>query len=518
MEDSSLRQASNELHIQLAGDDARTIIILHISHLKQKETSDDLKIKSLTDLFLSIIANESIQHWIIVESGLLLVLSELMSGTVNPQIRSLCGSLILVVQQLGAKSGEAVDWRTLLSPLFSLLFNIDENISQSGKQSLLKAIDHNPDAIKGLVELNIYDRSSQMMDFAYPQSSTSQSPYLESVLVNVLEVVAFALREGSEIGKKTAMLLATLMRIKQLQPSKQIKSVIGSILSILEDEHDDSNDNKIIQNQLLEAQQQVILAQNKAKLAEEQIIAAEQKAQQSEQRMLEVNEQIRIKDQQINRLQAQIAKNHPDSILIQQIVLPPRSGEEDYTSELENPDPIGSGVRLERVGRLFRKAINMRDQVCASIILDKEIADGIHSITIRFDKNNVDGYVNGRLGIMKANYRIQYPCEPWLIPHRNNMLGYGGYSGFVKYKTIQAEGNIKYSDFQLITMELNANIGTLHYFVEGSQQPIFVQGINEPVKFWFLLYQKDASFTILSLNRLDNPTTKILANSKAIDW
>jgi hypothetical protein len=33
-------------------------------------------------------------------------------------------------------------------------------------------------------------------------------------------------------------------------------------------------------------------------------------------------------------------------------------------------------------------------------------------------------------------------------------------------------------------MELNMDAGTLHFFKDGVQQPVFVHGINEPVKFW----------------------------------
>jgi hypothetical protein len=33
-------------------------------------------------------------------------------------------------------------------------------------------------------------------------------------------------------------------------------------------------------------------------------------------------------------------------------------------------------------------------------------------------------------------------------------------------------------------MELNCEAGTLHFFVDGVQQPLFISGINEPQKFF----------------------------------
>jgi phosphoribosyl-AMP cyclohydrolase len=54
----------------------------------------------------------------------------------------------------------------------------------------------------------------------------------------------------------------------------------------------------------------------------------------------------------------------------------------------------------------------------------------------------------------------------------------------IYYKRKWIEGNAKFSDGQLVTMELNCDTGTLHFFIDNVQQPVFVHGIKEPVKFW----------------------------------
>jgi hypothetical protein len=56
--------------------------------------------------------------------------------------------------------------------------------------------------------------------------------------------------------------------------------------------------------------------------------------------------------------------------------------------------------------------------------------------------------------------------------------------GYILFKGNFFDGNAGFSDGQLLTMELNMDTGTLHFFIDGMQQPIFVHGINEPVKFW----------------------------------
>ncbi|KAA6359060.1 MAG: hypothetical protein EZS28_045413 [Streblomastix strix] len=88
--------------------------------------------------------------------------------------------------------------------------------------------------------------------------------------------------------------------------------------------------------------------------------------------------------------------------------------------------------------------------------------------------------------------------------------------GKVYFKGTGTPGNVQFSDGQLIAMELNADVGTLHFFVDGIQQPVFVRGVNEPVKFWFFIYPKDSSFSIESVKKLAVPTTKALPNEKAM--
>ncbi|KAA6324301.1 MAG: hypothetical protein EZS28_054206, partial [Streblomastix strix] len=87
---------------------------------------------------------------------------------------------------------------------------------------------------------------------------------------------------------------------------------------------------------------------------------------------------------------------------------PNRGTEEDTTSELQIVEPSGYGIRFDRVVGLIRKATNMKHDSCATVPLSKEMRDGIHSVTVRFENGGGSGYV----GIMKASCVIRYPCKP----------------------------------------------------------------------------------------------------------
>ncbi|KAA6347863.1 MAG: hypothetical protein EZS28_052004, partial [Streblomastix strix] len=150
---------------------------------------------------------------------------------------------------------------------------------------------------------------------------------------------------------------------------------------------------------------------------------------------------------------------------------------ENAQPKLENPDPTGQGARLECVNGLLRKAVALIDREYLCISLNEVMKKGIHSLSVKFDKSNLWGCI----GIVKAYYKIPYPCLPGKKSNEQSMLIYWGYDGYIRFKGKETFGNLRFSDYQILTMELNMDAGTLHFFVDGVQQPVFVKGINEPV-------------------------------------
>ncbi|KAA6402296.1 MAG: hypothetical protein EZS28_002170 [Streblomastix strix] len=191
--------------------------------------------------------------------------------------------------------------------------------------------------------------------------------------------------------------------------------------------------------------------------------------------------------------------------------------DDDSKSELENPDPTGQELKLLYVDQLQRKVVAISKNN-HSIPLNLVIKNGIHCFSGKFDKSSIQDHAYRIIGIVKADFRLSFPCAPGAEINMQSMLYYNGGSGGVHFKGNKLEGNEKFVDGQLITMELNANAGTLHFFIDSVQQPIFVKGIKEPVKFYIYLNIPDSSFTVLASSKLKEPTVKKLANEKAIDW
>ncbi|KAA6364869.1 MAG: hypothetical protein EZS28_039604, partial [Streblomastix strix] len=255
----------------------------------------------------------------------------------------------------------------------------------------------------------------------------------------------------------------------------------------------------------------------------ELIRTAEERAHINEQQKIQAEEQLRTKDadnqrlqneiNQLRQIQAPSSATHSTQVI--QPVVDRNATIEDNKSELGNPDPTGQRVRFERIQDLNRKAVALK-QGYLSVSLNKVIKDGIHRIEVRFEKSNSGGHQYGSVGIVKAGYKIPYPCNSNFDPHKQNMLEYYGGSGKVLFKGTLTPGNVQFSDDELIAMELNADVGTLHFFVDGIQQPVFVIGIKEAVKFYFWTAKKDSSFSIVSVKKLPVPTAKTLPNEKVI--
>ncbi|KAA6370774.1 MAG: hypothetical protein EZS28_033700 [Streblomastix strix] len=462
-----------------------------------------------------------------------------MLETTNPRIRTLCGALVELVQQIGTESKQKVEWQILLSPLIQLLFNQDDGISEIGKQSLLKTVGKNPEALFGLVEIGLFDRSAEVLEITFPQQQTAsqssssslqnaQYQFSQTVVLNILEVIEKVIRSGSINEQKTAKFVSNLSRIKQLKLPKQIKSAIGAILFILQDDDDEEEDRKetsqlekipeLIEQQkatlevkqleqkLRETEEQLYFTEEKLKNKDNQLIRTEERARnmedgknQSDQRIREL-ENTQYFQQQYNRGQIFAAQRNIDQI-----------------AELEDSYGRQSYVKLERVDGLLRKAIAIKDVHPVVVPLNKVMRDGIHRITVKFQKCYNQGSAFGAVGIVEASHRITCPCNTEKDNHNHHMLDYAG-NGCVCFKGIGNKGNSNFKIGEPVTLELNMDKKTLHFFVNDMQQPFFVRGINDAVKFYGQIAQNNSSFTITLLEELNTPIAKHVTNEIALNW
>ncbi|KAA6350601.1 MAG: hypothetical protein EZS28_051885 [Streblomastix strix] len=165
------------------------------------------------------------------------------------------------------------------------------------------------------------------------------------------------------------------------------------------------------------------------------------------------------------------------------------------------------------------KKISQKNDKMTTVSLTQILENGIWQMEAEF--SNSQYYA--AIGIVRDTYNIPADTHPGLDPHCHHMVSYGmsGYQwgdGAVNYKGNRTEGNIAYKDNQIIKAEYDSEKGTVIFSVDGVQQPVYVRGINEKVRFIIYMCYSQASCTIRSLKKLIAPTTKHVANEIAVQW
>ncbi|KAA6365670.1 MAG: hypothetical protein EZS28_038803, partial [Streblomastix strix] len=86
--------------------------------------------------------------------------------------------------------------------------------------------------------------------------------------------------------------------------------------------------------------------------------------------------------------------------------------------------------------------------------------------------------------------------------------------------TQDIRGNRSYKEGQRVAVEVDMTTVPRRatFFVDDIEQPNFVIGIPEAIRFWVHTYYKSSSFTITKFERLIQSTAKGVQGSKALEW
>ncbi|KAA6354664.1 MAG: hypothetical protein EZS28_049809 [Streblomastix strix] len=129
---------------------------------------------------------------------------------------------------------------------------------------------------------------------------------------------------------------------------------------------------------------------------------------------------------------------------------------------------------------------------------------------------------NPRIGIVSDSYfqkthNEAYPKDP---PHNLHMaVYYESYrKGNVSYKGNEYSGNTGFIKYHMVKLEFDSEKGTLKFFLEGVQQPVYISGVKEKVHFFIFVYISFTTCILRSLKKIQAPTTEHIANEVAIQW
>ncbi|KAA6360226.1 MAG: hypothetical protein EZS28_044247, partial [Streblomastix strix] len=182
---------------------------------------------------------------------------------------------------------------------------------------------------------------------------------------------------------------------------------------------------------------------------------------------------------------------------------------------IHNPEP--SDIELSDVdGKM--KRISKKLNKYQTVSLTQVLQDGIWSLEAEFENGRGN---TGALGIVRDAYIIPAGAFPTDNPYAQHIAFYEGYywyGGQVYIKGAFAGNNIRFNDNQKVRLEYDSQKGTLIFFVDGKQQPVYISGINQKVRFIVYLYYAGSSCLIRSLKKLGAPTSGHVENEIEVEW
>ncbi|KAA6393189.1 MAG: hypothetical protein EZS28_011288, partial [Streblomastix strix] len=152
--------------------------------------------------------------------------------------------------------------------------------------------------------------------------------------------------------------------------------------------------------------------------------------------------------------------------------------------------------------------------VCCTIAFDPIISEGIVRIEVVFE--NTEGWCS--IGFADASCSFAAGKGPW--DDGKKSVSYNGNYGCLDHITDFTKGNQKYANGQRVAVEIDMTTVPRRatFFVDDVEQPNFVIGIPEAIRFWVFTYKESSSFTVTKFERLIQSTAKGVEGSKALKW
>ncbi|KAA6380898.1 MAG: hypothetical protein EZS28_023573 [Streblomastix strix] len=175
-------------------------------------------------------------------------------------------------------------------------------------------------------------------------------------------------------------------------------------------------------------------------------------------------------------------------------------------------------IKEFRLGRSDQNIFIHSDEIDnCTIAMNPVIIEGIVKIQIMFDNNEGWGSC---IGIADASCSFAAGDGPGDYENRFKTVGYYSHGCFDHIITSETKGNQKYEDGQRIAVEVDMTTvpRKATFFVDDIEQPNFVIGIPEAVRFWVYTYNKSSSFSIIRFERLIKSTSQGVYGSKELQW
>ncbi|KAA6403428.1 MAG: hypothetical protein EZS28_001056, partial [Streblomastix strix] len=300
-----------------------------------------------------------------------------------------------------------------------------------------------------------------------------------------------------------------------------VQKIDEEIQLIEEKEKEISEENKILKEENQKLKDEILqLKDEKIHQLEEENKRKDQENKKLKEDILKLKDEV-LKEKQKKEKQDQRVKEVEEQI--QKLLEDKKEKEEQLKKLKETPvinliNPNPTDIEISDVAGGMKKIFKRNCTKADSISLTQVLESGVWSMEALLQ--NTQGGCGG-IGIVKDSYNIPAGANPNTNPNFQNMAAYTGNlwgigQVYCKEKTIS--GNSTFGDNQILKQEYDSEKGTLAFFLDGVQQPVYISGIKEKVRFIACLYYSESSCIIRSLKKLAAATAVHVANEKAVQW
>ncbi|KAA6375139.1 MAG: hypothetical protein EZS28_029335, partial [Streblomastix strix] len=302
--------------------------------------------------------------------------------------------------------------------------------------------------------------------------------------------------------------------------SKEMKVLITSAMN--PDSSKRPTIQQITQSDTMRMQLRIIGDRQKAVQAQTALIEEKRRAEfyayQAEQEKLRIQAELARYQQWQNVLSVPTADDSVSVPVYEELSFPVQDYIGDIPIEISVPDRLKDNLHIYGTGKdvtiKVQKKLEELNFFAEDITIP--IKTAFSSGIVRAQVKSKHGGALG-MGIMRAMHPVGLSCDPRKNENKNHMVYFRKDDGIVYYNGKSYKGNDDYFD-DYIMLEIDFDRGTLHFFINGKQQPVFVFGIVEPVRFFVTCGKKGDEFTFTYLKRLAESNVKPINKNKGIRW
>ncbi|KAA6395644.1 MAG: putative Serine/threonine-protein kinase Nek3 [Streblomastix strix] len=158
---------------------------------------------------------------------------------------------------------------------------------------------------------------------------------------------------------------------------------------------------------------------------------------------------------------------------------------------------------------------NINEKIDCTVTVDPSITQGIVYFEVVFRRNDL--YYTS-MGIADSSVKFGPNQSPLEFEYGGKTVGYWSNHGLLHHSGSYIIGNAGYRCEQRVGAEIDMNERRITFFVEDEEQPVYVTGIPQSVRFWAYIHSPNSQFRVTRFERRSQSVSKGVQGSRSLEW